>query len=254
MNRLEICKNCNYKLDKQYCSNCGQKNVEVLELKIIIKDFFKDVFELDSRVFLTLKYLLFKPGFLTKEYWLGKRKRYISPMRLIIITSFIYFIMVPFLFDESETFFYKDDQPTANQKKVYLEAIDARLKTMVISLEKYATLIATPFLTFILSWLYRNRGLLYLHHIIVWLHFCSFEYCLHTVSSAFMLLFETYSDLIDIISIIPLIIYLIIMMKNLYEDSYAKTIVKAFIVLSSFILFAISVLVGYVFIPTLFLI
>ncbi len=84
------CKNCNYKLEKNYCSNCGQKDMDILKFREILKEFFDDILDLDSRAYRTLKYLLFRPGFLTIEYWKGKRMKYISPFKLILITSFIF--------------------------------------------------------------------------------------------------------------------------------------------------------------------
>ena len=250
MNKSELCKNCNSKLYGKYCSSCGQKDIDVLDLKVITKDFLKDVFEIDSRVFLTLKNLLINPGLLTKEYWLGKRKKYISPIRLIIVTSFIYFIMVPFLFDETETFMEIDDKSTNQQDKIeFYETIDVRFKSIIISLEKYATLIAIPFLAFILGRLYKKHNLRYLYHIIALLHFCSFEYCLNTISSGLILLFHNYSDLIEVISTIPLVIYLFVMIKNLYEETYLKTLFKSFILILSLVSFVISIMIGYTFIP-----
>ena len=45
------CKNCGYTVDKLYCSKCGQKDSELLKFKSLIKDFFNDYLDLDSRFF-----------------------------------------------------------------------------------------------------------------------------------------------------------------------------------------------------------
>ena len=89
----KLCKNCNSELVGLYCSECGQKNMENFTFSILVKDFFDNIFSLDSRLFQTLKYLIIRPGFLTNEYWLGKRITYLPPFRLYLLTSILYFII-----------------------------------------------------------------------------------------------------------------------------------------------------------------
>lgn len=74
------CKNCNQSLESKnnYCSNCGQKNIDKLNLKYLFSEILENVLNLDSKMFTTLKSLIFKPGFLTKEFMIGKRIRYYS--------------------------------------------------------------------------------------------------------------------------------------------------------------------------------
>ena len=113
MQNEKICEDCGMILQGTYCHNCGQKDIEILSLKVIMSDFLSSFFSIDSKLFITLKNLLFKPGFLTKEYWDGKRSRYISPIRIYIVLSFIIFAALPlslsflsdgngFLFEASE--------------------------------------------------------------------------------------------------------------------------------------------------------
>ncbi|WP_444943423.1 DUF3667 domain-containing protein [Microbulbifer sp. ZKSA006] len=57
----------------------------------IIGDLFDTLLAFDSRIWKTVPALLFRPGFLTAEYFSGRRVRYVSPVRLFIflcITSF----------------------------------------------------------------------------------------------------------------------------------------------------------------------
>ena len=65
------CKNCKYPIDLKFCSKCGQEDIELLKFKDLIKDFFDHLLDLDSRLFITLKYLITRPGYLTTEYWRG---------------------------------------------------------------------------------------------------------------------------------------------------------------------------------------
>jgi uncharacterized protein DUF3667 len=58
-------------------------------------DLFHDVahefLHVDSKIFRTVKLLLLRPGFLTREYFEGRRVRYVSPLRLYLVFSVIYF-------------------------------------------------------------------------------------------------------------------------------------------------------------------
>lgn len=52
-----------------------------------------DIMHFDSRFFGTLKYLLVRPGFLSKEYLRGRRASYLHPIRMYVFTSAIFFIL-----------------------------------------------------------------------------------------------------------------------------------------------------------------
>ncbi|MDG1476915.1 MAG: DUF3667 domain-containing protein [Vicingaceae bacterium] len=63
-------------------------------MKFVFGEVFQTLFNLDSKVFRTLKYLIFKPGFLTKEYIEGRRVSYLPPIRIYIALSFIFFFLI----------------------------------------------------------------------------------------------------------------------------------------------------------------
>ena len=51
---------------------------------------------LDGRMWRTLIGLLFRPGFLTREYFAGRRRRYIRPARLFLVLSIALFALLRF--------------------------------------------------------------------------------------------------------------------------------------------------------------
>ncbi|HSZ87660.1 MAG TPA: DUF3667 domain-containing protein [Puia sp.] len=76
----------------KFCSHCGQANTEPKESFFhLVADFFSDITHYDSKVFVTLKDLIFKPGFLTKEYNAGRRVTYLNPVRLYVFISAVFF-------------------------------------------------------------------------------------------------------------------------------------------------------------------
>ena len=98
----------------------------------IIGDFMDSVFELDSRILRTLGPLLFKPGYLSEEYFAGRRVRYVSPVRLFVFLSIFAFFAAQLSFDISA------DQPDTAEAKAEDETDQARtrgLRTAITAVE-----------------------------------------------------------------------------------------------------------------------
>jgi ribosomal protein L37E len=90
------CLNCGQNVEKHYCSNCGQANLELKEnFWQFISHSIAHYFHFDNKFFQTLSPLLTKPGEVTLDYLAGKRARYINPISMYIFVSIVYFIVVP---------------------------------------------------------------------------------------------------------------------------------------------------------------
>ena len=88
------CLNCNAEIQGRYCHVCGQENIEPKEtVWHLIAHFFQDITHFDGKFFATVKYLITKPGFLSKEYMVGRRAAYVNPIRLYIFTSAFFFLL-----------------------------------------------------------------------------------------------------------------------------------------------------------------
>lgn len=88
------CLNCNTTVEGRYCQVCGQENVQPREnFWNLTTHFVYDIMHFDGKFFSTLKYLLLKPGFLTKEYIKGKRATYLHPIRMYVFASAIFFLI-----------------------------------------------------------------------------------------------------------------------------------------------------------------
>jgi hypothetical protein len=87
------CLNCGAALHGSFCSACGQRSVppdpSVAE---VAGDAWHELSGYDGRIAATIRGLL-RPGYLTREYVAGRRARYLSPVRLYLIVSVIYFVV-----------------------------------------------------------------------------------------------------------------------------------------------------------------
>lgn len=89
------CLNCYQPLDTSecYCHHCGQLNsTKRLTFNDFFEEFFSGIFAYDSRLYRTLRALLFKPGKISKDYIEGKRQRYANPYKFYLSVSILFFI------------------------------------------------------------------------------------------------------------------------------------------------------------------
>ena len=61
-------------------------------MKDFFADFLEELLDVDSRVLRSVKFLFTRPGFLTKEYVLGRRINYLPPIRIYLVASVIFFL------------------------------------------------------------------------------------------------------------------------------------------------------------------
>ena len=89
------CDNCGEELLGTFCWVCGQKDSHYnRSLFKIIGDFFKEMFDVDSRVFTTLSTLFLRPGTLSIQFRENKRASYVTPIRLYLFSSLVFFFLV----------------------------------------------------------------------------------------------------------------------------------------------------------------
>jgi hypothetical protein len=103
LRKEQDCLNCGTVVQGRYCHVCGQENTEPKEtFWHMVTHFFYDITHFDGSFFVTLKDLLFKPGFLSREYMLGRRKKYLHPVRMYVFTSAVFFLVFFSLYSVSE--------------------------------------------------------------------------------------------------------------------------------------------------------
>jgi hypothetical protein len=99
----KTCLNCGHTVEERYCPHCGQENIEPKQpFHYLFTHFIEDFTHYDGEFWKTIKYLLLKPGKLTKEYLVGKRQLYVAPVKLYIFISFITFFLPPLISSSEE--------------------------------------------------------------------------------------------------------------------------------------------------------
>jgi hypothetical protein len=100
-----LCRNCGASVDGKFCPQCGQET----ELRLpTLREFLREAagryVALDGRLWRTVQPLVMRPGFLTREYLAGRRRRYIRPARLYLFSTLIFFAVSRFFVEPTEVF------------------------------------------------------------------------------------------------------------------------------------------------------
>jgi hypothetical protein len=122
------CLNCGTELLDAYCHHCGQKNLPKRQsMRELIENFIGSFYSFESKFFRTVRFLLFKPGFLPSEYAAGKRESYFHPARAYVFISFIFFTLLFALPTDDETELTESDSKEI-AKGLQLDSLSAGSK------------------------------------------------------------------------------------------------------------------------------
>ena len=262
MSSDNICKNCGFEIQLKYCSKCGQKNSELLKLKDFFKEIFKDFTELDFRILVTLKKLFTNPGFLTREYWAGKKIKYTHPFKLFVFSGIIYFLLMPTQWSAYDSEMGREVLLNENEKEVMTVAIrgyEVKIENplLISSFKNYQIIgskyereidvVLAPTVTALCIMLVHlnYKNLYFSHHLITSLHTSAFYYLLSSIliiiSMALPSLTLVTVESLEILLFLP---YLFLSLKNIYNNSIIITILKVF-----FLVFLFGTLFGELIIP-----
>jgi len=102
---IHKCLNCDsrFEFDFKFCPSCGQKNTDgKITFAELWSEFQNTYFNIDSRSWRTL-INIFIPGKLTLEYFEGKHRQYVHPLRLLIVTSLLLIVAMSYQDFQSST-------------------------------------------------------------------------------------------------------------------------------------------------------
>ncbi len=92
-----VCAGCGAQLGGPYCSQCGERVLDHHQLSVwhfISHNLVHEFSHVDSKIARTLRYLFFRPGFLTEEYFAGRRLAYVNPVRLLVTAVIAFALLV----------------------------------------------------------------------------------------------------------------------------------------------------------------
>ena len=129
-----VCANCGTGLQGEYCVACGQRHEpHIHSVAHFAGEAFESISHADSRLWRTLWYLFSRPGFLTKEFFAGRRVAYLPPFRLYLVLSVLFFLFTSLPKDEPKATEAAREADTAAQttQQALSEARDAVVESGV---------------------------------------------------------------------------------------------------------------------------
>jgi hypothetical protein len=265
----KICANCGLQLfeGNKFCPQCGQKFHDLdISISHLTGEAIEGFLHLDNKSYQTVWKLIFSPGFLTSEFIKGRRVRYVAPVRLYILISFIFFLLLslperkPVIpeGDDSSGFsisFYginssdirgftpaqldsvlqkKDIIPTAfnkyiiNQLKRIGSGGKGEFRNLLMKAVSYMMFALMPVFAMFVYLLHRKNKLQYLGALIFSVHF----HCFMFIVGVCCLLVDRFTGISEFFILIPLIlpVYLFLAFRQVYGDSRIITLVRIIVI------------------------
>ena len=221
------CRNCQTPLGGEYCGNCGQRNVD-LERPIwrLLADVVRETFEVDGRAWLTIKTLFRHPGVLTSEFLAGRRRTYTSPLRLYLVTSISFFVLITWLAESGVLL-------DPGQDPLFDAAVQAQFLSDDLPRLMFVLL---PVFALLMKALYFRR--LYFDHLIFSIHLHTAGY----VILAMILLLDDFANrnigllVAQSVLFAYFLVYFVVAARRVYDSSWLVTALKSGWVLFGYVL------------------
>lgn len=250
------CLNCDTRLHGTFCHSCGQKAASAsVNVHDFVHEATHELLHLDGKILRTLKLLVTKPGQLTLEFLEGRRARYISPLRVYLTFSLIFFTLAAILprgldggMKVKGTTGLKGD--TEFERRLGSGLNKAEKDTSLIS---NAVMKHLPKVMFglmpvfaLITWLfYRKQQRFYIPHLYYSVHFHAFVFF---VMAVYLLVSRVGvpkpAAAVLILTMFP---YHFLALRRVYGGTRARTLVKGFAVGAIYWLIAISTVLALTF-------
>jgi hypothetical protein len=282
MNASGNCRNCGVGLSGRYCSNCGQAaDVHVPSTLELVHEVLEGLTHSDSRLWLTLQCLLFKPGRLTQEFVAGRRAAYLPPFRLYLIMSVAFFLVASFSHIRGQVVQVdKGDQHSADQSDCTNGAIDFPLFAahpdwqkrfqracigvvqdngysllhVGVAMMPKAMFIFLPLVAFLHMLMYWRPRYRYAVHLLFFLHLHAFFFSVAVLlallgdASAAWAAVEKVDGTASALLLWSMVIYSILAMRRVFQMGWALTLAKAaalFVVYVSMLTLTVAIVFIY---------
>lgn len=236
--RADVCPNCGATRAGEYCQECGQRRTrpEHLTVAYYLKNLFGELTELDSKIFRTLTALMFRPGHLTAEYLAEWKERYVSPVKLYLFISAIFFLLAwDAMLDitnfgeamRSHPSFKNIPLPPNVEQEVFLQRLFEKAGDYS-AFTRFASVIG---LGLCLAVLYLGMKRYYVEHLIFAFHYYAFDFAFFSLFVLSAGLFQAATGVrappwIFNLGYLVMLWYAFVALRRVYRESAPKTLLK----------------------------
>jgi hypothetical protein len=212
------CKNCNEPLSvgAGFCPSCGQSVKEFHRPWLeFAREMLSELLDFDGRMLVSMRLLLTRPGFLSYEYINDRRVSYTSPVRMYLVISLVFFLVLPMI----------------------LPGVSVTYPDHKVSVDLYskAMFLLMPLFALFLKILYRKSY--YVDHLVFTIHLFGALY----IVFAIMLSFENLADqflafaLLQLVFLFYMVWYFITALHTTYGETWSRSVLKFLALLVAFL-------------------
>jgi hypothetical protein len=227
------CANCQAELGGPYCAACGQK-VKALNPSFhdLAHDVVHELLHVDGKIFQSVRLLVTRPGFLTHEWFLGRRARYISPIRLYLIFSVAFFAAAAIAPTTSVSVRIEVDPASLENAPDSLRRLSAlsepeiqrRITQAWAVWMPRAMFVLVPLFALLVSWTTRGSGRNYPQHLYFALHVHAAIFAAAAVAE---LLDVPLNERADVFVDLPLYAFVLWYVVTAFRTAYGGTVGRA---------------------------
>jgi hypothetical protein len=249
-----VCPTCKQPSQGKFCSACGEE--VVLRPDYSFRRFLSETLNiatsLESNIFRSFALLISKPGFLTVEYFAGRRKRYLKPLQLFIFCNVIFFFFQAFTGFNSlrtplQVHLHQMPYSSLARRKVAKAIVqsgttfsdyEARFNSTLETQAKTLVFLMIPMFALGLEIIYLRKGEFFVKHLVFSTHFFAFYllmlsilYLVIKVVGRVLAHLEGWGDhfgdlFMTAIMLSCCLVYLVIGCRRAYEQSWALSVLK----------------------------
>lgn len=225
------CLNCCAPLHGAYCAACGQKaSLHRLGFHDFAHEATHEFLHVDEKILRTLKLLFLRPGELTREFVAGRRARYVSPLRLYLIASAVFFSVVALYGDKIGAV------KVSRGSSVNAEA-SHRVAEMLAHTIPKAMFVLMPLSALILWALYRRAQPYYIAHLYFAIHLHAFTFLVLSAASLIVHFAATkFSPLTWLASAVAAwpFVYLFLAQRRFYAEAWPRIVLKSIVSIAAY--------------------
>ena len=222
-------------LDGAFCATCGQKvRSRNPTLHDLLHDLTHELLHVDGKIFQSVRLLLMRPGFLTREYFEGRRARYISPIRLYLIFSVAYFAVAAV--SPTTGFNLKITNDDINEiRKLGFETEEELQRAVTAQLTTWAPrlmFILVPLFAGLVTLVTRRSGRNYPQHLYFafHLHAAAFALLAAATASRYLRPLGWTPEIIQGAALLWLLAYIVLAFRYAYGGTAARALLRAAVV------------------------
>jgi hypothetical protein len=258
--RSDFCHNCGIRLTGPFCAACGQKDVP---LAVTLHDFFHELthetLHVDGRILQSIRRLLLSPGFLTREYVQGRRARWISPIRLYLIFSVLFFALSAltgfrvglnsaqrqngwnFSFGNApQASVSMDDDEARSFGFENAAAMQGAINHAMLAWVPRVMFVLMPLFAGLVALAYRRVDPHYLHHLIFAIHVHAAWFAVSAIGKAVELVSSTAGRALQQLAVVFVMVYAVLAFRRVYGKVRFAFVRVAFVMTAYLALFVVS--------------